>query len=284
MTLVDACRDRHAERALPLRPAVALARFARRLDDLALPPAAGAGGDVDHLAEHRLADAADLAAALALRAGRRFRAGLGARARAGFAAAQDAELDLLLGALDGLLEGDPQVVAQVRPGLRATAPGGATRGATEERVEDVAEAAEALEPRSRAPGPSVDAGSPECVVALTTLRVGQDLVGLAGLLEPGLGLGVLVDVRMPLLGELAEGALDLGVACASLDAEHLVQIPFGRGHQSGSLREAGPGRGCTRGQLQGPGDDRVEHGRGQPARERVLLRRVVRADEHVRPD
>ena len=87
-----------------------------RLDDLALAPAARAGADVDHLAEHRLADGADLAAALAL----------GARGRLGPGAAplpehvsqrtSDRELDLLLGALDRLLERDAQVVAQVRAG------------------------------------------------------------------------------------------------------------------------------------------------------------------------
>ena len=56
VALVDAGRDRHAQRPLALGPAVALAGLARRLDDLALAAAARAGADVDHLAEHRLAD------------------------------------------------------------------------------------------------------------------------------------------------------------------------------------------------------------------------------------
>ena len=78
VALVDAGRDGDPERPLALRPAVALAGLAGRLDDLALAAAARAGGDVDHLAEHRLADAADLAATVALRAGDR----LGPRLRA----------------------------------------------------------------------------------------------------------------------------------------------------------------------------------------------------------
>src|SRR5688572_19919466 len=56
VALVDARRDRHAQAPAALRPALAVAGVARVLDDLALAPAARAGGDVDHLAEHRLAD------------------------------------------------------------------------------------------------------------------------------------------------------------------------------------------------------------------------------------
>ena len=66
--------------------ALALARVAARLDDLALAVAARAGADVDHLAEHRLADGSDLAATVALRAGDRLGAGLRAVAVAGLAA------------------------------------------------------------------------------------------------------------------------------------------------------------------------------------------------------
>ena len=70
------------------------------------------------------------------------------------AALEDGELDLLLGALDGLLERDPQVVAQVGAGLRSAAPRRRRAGAaTEERVEDVGEAAEPLEPGAAPPAP-----------------------------------------------------------------------------------------------------------------------------------
>ena len=104
-------------RRLPttLRPALAAAGVAGRLDDPALATAARARGDVDHLAEHRLADAADLAAAVALGAlDRRAVPALAPDAAAGVAAAEDRELDLLLGAEDRLVERDAQVVAQVR--------------------------------------------------------------------------------------------------------------------------------------------------------------------------
>ena len=158
VALVDPGRDRHPQRPPALRPALAAARLARRLDDPALAAAARAGADVDHLAEHRLADRADLAAAVALRAGRGLGARLGAAAEARVAAEQDRELDLLLGPLDRLLEGDPQVVAEVRARQRPAAPSAARgrRAAPEERIEDVAEAAERVEPAAprRRPTPA----------------------------------------------------------------------------------------------------------------------------------
>ena len=80
------------------------------------------------------------------------------------------------------------------------------------------------------PAPPSTPGSPEHVVALAALRIGQDLVGLVDLLEPFVGLWVGVDVGMPLLGELAKGALDVGVGRAALDAQDHVEVAFGRGH------------------------------------------------------
>src|SRR6185312_3154217 len=140
----------------------------------------------------------------------------------------------------------------------------------EERIEDVAEPAEPLEAGAR--GPAIDAGTAEHVVALAPLRVRQDLVRLAGLLESVRGSGVLVDVGMPLLRELAERALDLGVRRLARDAEDLIQITLGRGHRPGSLRE---------GSRFGRDQDVVEHRGREDAREGVLLARVIRPIETV---
>ena len=68
--------------------------------------------------------------------------GLGATATARLARVEHPEFDLFLGPDDGLRERDPQVVAQVRAGLRPPAPRRSGRGSTEERVEDVAEPTE----------------------------------------------------------------------------------------------------------------------------------------------
>ena len=135
------------------------------------------------------------------------RARLGAAARAGLAAAEGAELDLLLGAGDRLGEGQAQVVAQVRAGRRSPATAGPRGALAEEGVEEVAEALEAAE-RARTPsGPPPDARPTERVVGLPALRIGEDLVGLVDLLEALIGAGLRADVRMPLLGEPPEGRL-----------------------------------------------------------------------------
>src|SRR5829696_8478500 len=224
---VDSRRDGHPKAPPPLGAALAVARVAGVLDDPALAATAGTGRCADHLPEHRLADRTDLAASLALRALDGVGPGLGTRPAAGLAASEDGELDLLLGPQHRLLEGDPEVVAQVAPGLGTGAAPGVGRAA-EEGVEDVAEAAESggVEPRATALLPAAHAGAPEHVVLLAALRIGEDLVGLVDLLEPCLRLGLLVHVRVPLLREAAEGALDLGVAGAALDAEHLVEVTF----------------------------------------------------------
>ena len=63
------------------------------------------------------------------------------------------------------------------------------------------------------------------VVDLAALGVGQDLVGLGGLLELLLGLRVVVvDVGVQLAGELAKGLLDLGLVGVPADAEDLVAV------------------------------------------------------------
>jgi hypothetical protein len=225
VALVDPGRDGHPERPAPLGPALAAARVARAVDELALAVAARAGGDVDHLAEHRVPDRADLAPAVALRAGRRRRARLRPGALADLAPVEGRELDLLLGPLDRLDERDPEVVAEVRPGWRTGPPApGAGRRAAEERVEDVAEAGTEVGAGSTGAG---HAGPAEQVVGLPLLRVGQDLVGLVELLEPLGGGRVGVDVGVPLLGEPPERSLDLGVAGPPPDLQDLVVVALG---------------------------------------------------------
>ena len=247
MALVDAGRDRYPQLLASFRPPFAMTRRAGVLDDPALALAARAGADVDHLAEHRLADRADLTATLALRTGRGLRAVLRPGPGAGRAPVEDRELDLGLEAVDRLLERQTEVVAQVAADRRASVAGprpGA--GAAEERIEDVPEAREAGPEPASLTG-ATEARLAERVVGLAALRVRQDLVGLVDLLEPGVGRRVLAHVRVPLLGELAERALDLGLRRPTGDAEHLVVVAL-RHHRPGSLREVRgqDHRRCTR--------------------------------------
>ena len=202
------------------------------LDDATLAPAARARRHVDHLPEHRLADGANLAAPVALRTGRGRRPGLGAAAAAGLARVEHPELDLLLGPDDRFLERDPQVVAQVRAGLRPPAPRGGRGRPAEERIEDVAEPTEPGGAEPEVPlAAATDTGPAEHVIALSAVRVGQHLVRLVDLLEALLRRRVRVDVGVPLLGELAERPLDLGVGGAAFHAEDGVVVEFG-GHST----------------------------------------------------
>ena len=216
--------------------------------------------------------------------------GSGATAAAGLARVEHPEVDLLLGPGDRLLERDPQVVAQVRAGLRPPAPRRGGRRAAEERVEDVAEPTEPGGAEPEVPlASATDPGPAEHVVALAAIRVGQHLVRLVDLLEALLRRGVRVDVGVPLLGELAERPLDLGVGGAPFHAEDGVVVEFG-GHSTvkdtrGRPRtRSGARLAYASASSRAPPKDGLEHRWRQHPGERVLLARVVRAEEPVRPD
>ena len=65
------------------------------------------------------------------------------------------------------------------------------------------------------------------VVGLLLLRIGEHLVGLGGLLELLLGIGIVaVYVRVEFPGDPAEGFLDLGVGRVPGHAQDLVVVAF----------------------------------------------------------
>ena len=73
----------------------------------------------------------------------------------------------------------------------------------------------------------------ERVVGAAAVGIGEHLVGLGGLLELLLGLGiVLVDVRMQLARQAPERLLDLHVAGSPVDAEDLVVVALHRAQPS----------------------------------------------------
>ncbi len=137
----------------------------------------------------------------------------------------------------------------LEPAGRAAAAerGAASLGFAEELAEEVAEAAQVLGragavcparsarcaaeagPVGRAAGPEagVLVGLPvgsQLVVLLPLLRIGQDRLGLVGLLEAFLGIRILVRVRVELAGQLAIGLLDLGLGGRLRNAEDRVVV------------------------------------------------------------
>ena len=94
-------------------------------------------------------------------------------------------------------------------------------------AEDIVEAAEAPEAARAVTGVGVEGRVAELVVLLALVGIGEDLIGLVGLLEAlltGLVAGVLIGVV--LLGDLAVCFFDLVLRGALRNAEHLVVITF----------------------------------------------------------
>src|SRR4029078_3969417 len=130
-------------------------------------------------------------------------------------------------------------------------PRAAGRRAAEERVEDVAERPERRRVEAHPAAFTAAPRPPEHVVGLAALSIRQDLVGLVDLLEALGGARLRVHVRVPLLRQLAERLLDVGVGGGPLDAEDHVVVELG-GH--------------VRAEVYGSGlDRRAEAGRGEAA-------------------
>ena len=210
-------------------------------DDPTLALAGGTADDVDNLAEDRLGRPADLSAAAAGAAALYRGARVGAIPGAPGADHQPRYLDVPLDALVRLFEVDGEVVAEVGTahvaGLAA-----ARETAAEEGVEDVSEAEPLKTFKPSRPGAHTRV--PEHVVGAAAIGVGQDLVGLRGLLEAGLGLGIIrIPIRVKLHGELPEGAFELLRRAVPGYPENLVIVPLNRqrGAPLGPMRAGRPG-------------------------------------------
>src|SRR5665647_3412545 len=123
--VLDTGRDVDRQHALARNASGALAGVAGVVDDLAAALARGAGA----LEREEALRMADLAGAAAGGAGLRLAAGLGAGARADFAGDRRRNANLGVLALEGFLEGDFHIVAQVRAALAAGTAAAATAAA-----------------------------------------------------------------------------------------------------------------------------------------------------------
>ena len=211
----------HAARSFAARAGLLNLENAPRRDHLAAPAAGVAGVEVGAL--------------------------LRAAAGAGLAGIQFGNADLLLAAVRRLVEGDLQIVTQIRAAQRA---GGIRPTARAKEIVENAAAALLAEDLAKdlkgivkvvaAPGgptARVKRAVAVLIVGGALLRIAQGLVGFAEFLELFLGgLVARVFVRVMLHRELAVGLLDFILARATRDAEHLVVISFGhRGQAAGFL-------------------------------------------------
>src|SRR5690606_2442644 len=158
----------------------------------------------------------------------RARRGAAAFARLACDPARDLDLDRV--ARHGLLERELELVTQVRAAihLRAAARPGA-EDIAEDVAEDVAERVRAAEAvRAEAAAAGRDTGVTEAVVSRAFAFVGQDLVGLLGLLEPRFGFRIVrVAIRVVLHRQAAIRLLHVLDAGVPPHAEHLVVIALG---------------------------------------------------------
>ncbi len=174
---------------------------------------------------------AHLADTAASGAGDRCGAGLGAAAVASLATDQGRHADGDGGAAYRLFQVEIQGVAQVRAALRAAARATAGAAATEEIAEHIAEdVGEARPAETGASAPThvrIDAGMAVLVVGRPLAGIGEDLVGLVGLLELVLGFLVArIAVRVVFHRQATVGLLQVRLAGATLNPQNLVKVSF----------------------------------------------------------
>src|SRR5438034_3927202 len=238
---VDAGRDLDVELVRPPLHAGALAAGARIRDDGALPVAVAArlGDREEALLEAHLPRAA------ALRAGARRGPRLGAASAARVARRQAGHRDRLLAPERRLLEADLEIVAEVLPAPRPTAPAAGPARAeevSEQVADDVLEVAAEVEARASRRALR-EGGVPEAVVEAPPLRIGEHLVGLRDLLEALLGLVAVVGIAVGMIleGELAVSFLDVVLGRGAGHTEDLVVVALHRKTKKSPHPRAGEG-------------------------------------------
>ena len=137
-------------------------------------------------------------------------------------------LDGGLGSPGGFVEGNLEIVPEVRAALRSAAPRAAEEIAESEHVSEAAEnVLEAVEycGVEAARGGAAKAGVPEAVVHVALVAVGQHRVRLGGFLELVFSfLAAGIAVRVELEGKLSVRALDFLIVRLARDAKDLVVV------------------------------------------------------------
>ncbi len=132
--------------------------------------------------------------------------------------------DLFFAPKDRFFEFNRQIVAQIRPALRP--PASRPRPHPSKNVKDILKA-KVSETSTKAAEPGLRACMTKLIIGGSLVGIGQDLVGLVDLFEPGLGLRVLVDVGMVLPGQPSKGSFDLVLGGTSIHAQYFIVVALG---------------------------------------------------------
>jgi len=152
-------------------------------------------------------------------------AGLRTRTVTRFALREMIEGQFTFRAAIRVFERDPQIVAQIGASCRTVLALRLAAAASEEHVEDVAEALAAAETEAAHAARRTIGHRPEAIVLLPLGGIGQYLVGFIDLFEVRLrGRLVIGDVGMITAGQSAIGALDVVLGSVATDAEYRVEI------------------------------------------------------------
>lgn len=224
--------DADGDRRLDPAASLAVALVARSLDDLSPTAAVRAGTGRHDLAKGGLSAGRDRPLPPAPGTGLNGSAGLGAAAVTPGTLGHPPDPDLFLDPLEALFQGEDHLHLEIGapdrpPGLALAAAHAAEKG-----VKDVAQVSEILIATKTAGRGSparkartAGAGPAKGVILASFVRIRQDGVGLADLLEAFLGLGIaLVLVGVVLPRQTPVGFFDLVVRRASGDAQDLVVV------------------------------------------------------------
>ena len=224
---IDAGGNGNVELLRGIDPALASARPTRLFDHFAAA-LAGRAGALDH--EEALLGA-DLPMTAAQVATARAGARLSARSRARITLGGNLDFDLGLLAVEGIVEIDFQIIAQIgaAPGLLTPA---AAECGTKDRLENIADVRE-TGPGSAAATAAIHAlfegFVAEPVIGRTLLRVLQNIIGFADRLEPALGRSIAgIFVGVPAHRQLAIRRFDHGIVRAAFNLEQFVIVRFDR--------------------------------------------------------
>ena len=234
--IVNSSRDRDSQLPLTSLPSGPSALCTRVRDGAALTATDAARVDLNELAEDALVRASHLSRAVAVVALRLLRFGLASGPLAAFADVDPLNVDVSLDTEDGFLKRDGQPRLEVVSAARRVrrCPSLASKSTAKERVEDVSESTEVVEPVEPPAAVRSYSRVPESVIVRPLLRVREYLVCLVDFLEAPLRALAPVAVGVELKSQLSKGLLDVLLGGIPGYAKYVVIVALAGSHRQNS--------------------------------------------------